>query len=257
MCKYILLTFVHTSSTTDSLSYENNTQIHDLASSLLCELLREMASTSHRTSLSKYVKAKALEFVNTWVPLALESMINSGMTSYVLGLPLESLSDKFKVDKILRSSSNGNDSPLLKKVKPHSDIRVSPQLTSNNTQARKMLNMEVTSVVVTPPRVLDMIEHEQELQQQPRRHVVPTRRTTKSSSSITPADVLRELRKLVHENERRGAVIGRLDTRYVELSNKLYKIVRCVVVCRSFYYNLYEHERKQLYRYEKIRIEKV
>ena len=227
MCKYILLTFVHTSSTTDSLSYENNTQIHDLASSLLCELLREMASTSHRTSLSKYVKAKALEFVNTWVPLALESMINSGMTSYVLGLPLESLSDKFKVDKILRSSSNGNDSPLLKKVKPHSDIRVSPQLTSNNTQARKMLNMEVTSVVVTPPRVLDMIEHEQDLQQ-PRKHVVPTRRTTKSSSSITPADALRELRKLVHENERRGAVIKRLDTRYVELSNKLYKIVRVV-----------------------------
>ena len=224
MCKYILLTLVHTSSTTDSLSRENNTQIHDLASSLLCELLREMASTSHRTSLSKYVKARALDFVNTWVPLALESMINSGMTSYVLGLPLESLSDKFKVDKILRSSSNGNDSPLLKKVTwvcslGHSCIT---STYIERTQARKMLNMEVTSVVVTPPRVLDMIEHEQELQQ-PRRHVVPTRRTTKSSS-ITPADALRELRKLVHENERRGAVIGRLDTRYVELSNKLYKI---------------------------------
>ena len=143
------------------------------------------------------------------------------------------MKDKFKVDKILRSSSNGNDSSLLRKVRVHRywyifSLSNTRTHTHTHTQARKILNMEVTSVVVTPPRVLDMMmehEHGQE-RQQSRRHVISTR--TSSSSSITPADALRELRKLVHENERRGAVIKRLDTRYVELSNKLYKIVRVV-----------------------------
>ena len=143
----------------------------------------------------------------TQVPLALESMMNSTMTMYVLELPLESVKEKSKIMSILSR---------YERVEKRVEII---------EKARKILNMEVMSVVVTPPRVLDMMTERRRVVQKSRRRRRTTSTTT-TDATATPTDALRDLRKIVNENERRRAALKRLDTRYVELSKKLYTIVQ-------------------------------
>ena len=177
---------------------------------MLSGLEHTRASRSSRlehTRASRSSNTLALR-ARTQVPLALESMMNSTMTMYVLELPLESVKEKSKIMSILSR---------YERVEKRVEII---------EKARKILNMEVMSVVVTPPRVLDMMTERRRVVQKSRRRRRTTSTTTTTDATATPTDALRDLRKIVNENERRRAALKRLDTRYVELSKKLYTIVQ-------------------------------